>query len=243
MYLRCRGRKVLVRLLERREGDRLLRRKGGRARPGRGRAPLSGSCTRPDGSGLPVSPQEKSRRDMDVLSFSSISSTIGATTARPCRSHRPGSHRPRGDLRHPRPDARDDPGGDQAGPLDRQGAPGDARRGEAGVRQAARRGASRRCARPRRPRSSSSPSARRRTSSRMPAARRDAARDGGLGGRAALDARAVNSTGSLGAVRRGREAAARALAGERRRRPRLVRRLRPQPPARFAAAAALITPA
>jgi soluble cytochrome b562 len=35
---------------------------------------------------------------------------------------RPGPHRPRGDLRHPRPDAGDDPGGDQAGPLDRQGA-------------------------------------------------------------------------------------------------------------------------
>ena len=49
-------------------------------------------------------------------------------------AHRPGSPRPRGDLRDPRSDAGDDPGGDQAGPLDRQGAAGDARRGQAGVR-------------------------------------------------------------------------------------------------------------
>src|SRR4029079_10458519 len=40
------------------------------------------------------------------------------------------------DLRHPRPDARDDPRGDQAGPLDRQGAPGDAGGGPARSRAA-----------------------------------------------------------------------------------------------------------
>ena len=38
----------------------------------------------------------------------------------------------RRDLRHPRPDARDDPGRDQAGALDRQGAAGE-RRGQAEV--------------------------------------------------------------------------------------------------------------
>ena len=43
----------------------------------------------------------------------------------------PGARGQGGDLRHPRPDARDDPRGDQAGALDRQGAPGDARRGQA----------------------------------------------------------------------------------------------------------------
>src|SRR6476646_2918366 len=43
----------------------------------------------------------------------------------------PGARGQGGDLRHPRPDARDDPCGDQAGALDRQGASGDARRGQA----------------------------------------------------------------------------------------------------------------
>ena len=104
---------------------------------------------------------------------------------------RPGADRPRGDLRHPRPDAGDDPRGDQAGALDRQGAPGDARRGEARVRPDPRGGA--------RAGGQGGVADRDRQARRAPGAGdhrrgpppgpRDAARDGGLGRRHPLDAR------------------------------------------------------
>ena len=122
-------------------------------------------------------------------------------------AHRPGADRPRGDLRHPRPDARHDPRGDQAGPLDRQGAAGDARpRRSASRTGSCRRRASRPCARRRRRRSSSSPSARRRRSSTRPAARRARCGSRWRTGPTGCSRRSRRtSTGSSTAVRRGRE--------------------------------------
>ena len=59
-------------------------------------------------------------RPMDVLVLiDKLDDLVHNAKAVPSRTR---SDRPRGDLRHPRPDAGDDSGGDQAGLLDREGA-------------------------------------------------------------------------------------------------------------------------
>src|SRR4029453_17253993 len=133
-------------------------------------------------------------------------------------AHRPGADRPRGDLRDPRPDARDDSRGDQAGPLDRQGTTGDARRSQARVRSDPRRGAGASgprgvADRDRQARRAAGPGDHRRVAAAGP---RDAARDGGLGRQHPVDARGQ----SRQVPRRGQapsRGAARALAGNCRR--------------------------
>ena len=147
-------------VLERSQGDRHVRRRRLRSRArARSRGAVAGSHRPPTKSGAP----------MDVLVLiDKLDDLVHNAKAVPLTGLR--ARGPGGDLRHPRPDARDDPRGDQAGALDRQGAPGDAGGGQARGR-ADRQGGARApdAARRRSRRSPSRPSARRRTSSRTPA--------------------------------------------------------------------------
>ena len=76
----------VVRLVERREGDRRVRRQRRRARPGGGRAPLPRALSR---TADPAPPRTRPRCRLArrwTSSFSSTSSTTSCTRRRPCRS-------------------------------------------------------------------------------------------------------------------------------------------------------------